>query len=102
MKSQSESSLLSGVRSKGEKILELDGTVTTQPVLEHIGISTWPGRLILTDHSLYFEAIKVVSFDTPKRYSLSDDLKQVIKPELTGPWGTRLFDKAVSYKSISL
>ncbi|KAG7599859.1 hypothetical protein ISN44_As06g040260 [Arabidopsis suecica] len=102
MKSQSESSLLSGVRSKGEKILEIDGTVTTQPVLEHIGISTWPGRLILTDHSLYFEAIKVVSFDTPKRYSLSEDLKQVIKPELTGPWGTRLFDKAVSYKSISL
>ncbi|ESQ30637.1 hypothetical protein EUTSA_v10011279mg [Eutrema salsugineum] len=102
MKSQSESSLLSGVRSKGEKILEIDGTVTTQPVLEHIGISTWPGRLILTDRSLYFEAIKVVSFDTPKRYSLSEDLKQVIKPELTGPWGTRLFDKAVSYKSISL
>ncbi|CAL9218162.1 unnamed protein product [Arabidopsis halleri] len=102
MKSQSESSLLSGVRSKGEKILEVDGTVTTQPVLEHIGISTWPGRLILTDHSLYFEAIKVVSFDKPKRYSLSEDLKQVIKPELTGPWGTRLFDKAVSYKSISL
>ncbi|KAH0879397.1 hypothetical protein HID58_066791 [Brassica napus] len=102
MKSQSESSLLSYVRSKGQKILEIDGTVTTQPVLEHIGMSTWPGRLILTDHALYFEAIKVVSFDTPKRYSLSEDLKQVIKPELTGPWGTRLFDKAVSYKSISL
>ncbi|KAJ4896560.1 hypothetical protein Rs2_23354 [Raphanus sativus] len=102
MKSQSESSLLSGVRSKGEKILEIDGTVTTQPVLEHIGMSTWPGRLILTDHTLYFEAIKVVSFDTPKRYSLSEDLKQVVKPELTGPWGTRLFDKAVSYKSVSL
>ncbi|KAL1209189.1 hypothetical protein V5N11_015942 [Cardamine amara subsp. amara] len=102
MKSQTESSLLSSVRSRGEKILEIDGTVTTQPVLEHIGISAWPGRLILTDHSLYFEAIKVVSFDTPKRYSLSEDLKQVIKPELTGPWGTRLFDKAVSYKSISL
>ncbi|CAN8321063.1 unnamed protein product [Cochlearia groenlandica] len=102
MKSQSESSLLSGVRTKGEKILEIDGTVTTQPVLEHIGISAWPGRLILTNHSLYFEAIKVVSFDTPKRYSLSEDIKQVIKPELTGPWGTRLFDKAVSYKSISL
>ncbi|KAJ0229403.1 Heat-inducible transcription repressor [Hirschfeldia incana] len=102
MKSQSESSLLSGFRPKGEKILEIDGTVTTQPVLEHIGMSTWPGRLILTDHALYFEAIKVVSFDTPKRYSLSEDLKQVVKPELTGPWGTRLFDKAVSYKSISL
>jgi hypothetical protein len=102
MRTQSESSLLSGVRSKREKILEIDGTVTTQPVLEHVGISTWPGRLILTDHSLYFEALKVVSYDTPKRYHLSEDLKQIIKPELTGPWGTRLFDKAVSYQSISL
>ncbi|XWS60955.1 hypothetical protein CRYUN_Cryun07bG0083500 [Craigia yunnanensis] len=103
MKSQSESSLLSAVRSsRGEKILEVDGTVTTQPVLEHVGISTWPGRLILTDHALYFEALRVVSYDKPKRYDLSDDLKQIVKPELTGPWGTRLFDKAVLYKSISL
>lgn len=47
MKSQSESSLLSAVRqSRGEKILEVDGTVTTQPVLEHVGVSTWPGKLI--------------------------------------------------------
>ena len=47
MKTQSDSSLLSSVRSsKGEKILEVDGTVTTQPVLEHVGISTWPGRLM--------------------------------------------------------
>ncbi|KAL4362335.1 hypothetical protein GQ457_04G012310 [Hibiscus cannabinus] len=103
MKSQTESSLLSVVRaSRGEKILEVDGTVTTQPVLEHVGVSTWPGRLILTDHALYFEALKVVSYDKPKRYDLSDDLKQIVKPELTGPWGTRLFDKAVLYKSISL
>ncbi|XVF12306.1 hypothetical protein REPUB_Repub08aG0104700 [Reevesia pubescens] len=103
MKSLSESSLLSVVRSsRGEKILEVDGTVTTQPVLEHVGISTWPGRLILTDHALYFEALRVVSYDKPKRYDLSDDLKQIVKPELTGPWGTRLFDKAVLYKSISL
>ncbi|TYJ22176.1 hypothetical protein E1A91_A08G108700v1 [Gossypium mustelinum] len=103
MKSQSESSLLSAVRStRGEKILEVDGTVTTQPVLEHVGISTWPGRLILTDHALYFEALRVVSYDKPKSYDLSDDLKQTVKPELTGPWGTRLFDKAVLYKSISL
>ncbi|XP_052491173.1 uncharacterized protein LOC105791087 isoform X2 [Gossypium raimondii] len=87
---------------RGEKILEVDGTVTTQPVLEHVGISTWPGRLILTDHALYFEALRVVSYDKPKRYDLSDDLNQTVKPELTGPWGTRLFDKAVLYKSISL
>ncbi|KAL5748888.1 hypothetical protein ACOSQ2_026185 [Xanthoceras sorbifolium] len=103
MKTQSESSILSAVRStKGERILEMDGTVTTQPVLEHVGISTWPGRLTLTDHALYFEALRVVSYDKAKRYDLSDDLKQIVKPELTGPWGTRLFDKAVLYKSISL
>ncbi|KAH1234177.1 hypothetical protein AAZX31_09G166300 [Glycine max] len=103
MKSNSESSLLAAVRSsKGEKILEVDGTVTTQPVLEHVGISTWPGRLILTDHALHFEALRVVSYDKPKRYDLSEDLKQVVKPELTGPWGTRLFDKAVFYSSSSL
>ncbi|KAK4280800.1 hypothetical protein QN277_012374 [Acacia crassicarpa] len=103
MKNNSESSLLSSVRSsRDEKILEVDGTVTTQPVLEHVGISTWPGRLILTDHALYLEAHRVVSYDKPKRYDLSDDLKQVVKPELTGPWGTRLFDKAVFYSSESL
>lgn len=101
-KTQSESSLLSSLRSRGEKILEVDGTVTTQPVLQHVGISTWPGRLVLTDHALYFEALRVVSYDKAAIYDLSDDLKQVVKPELTGPWGTRLFDKAVLYKSISL
>lgn len=47
MKTQSESSLLSSSRSsRGENILEVDGTVTTQPVLEHVGISAWPGRLM--------------------------------------------------------
>lgn len=103
LRAQSESSLLSPFRAaRGEKIIEVDGTVTTQPVLQHVGISTWPGRLVLTDHALYFEALRMVSFDKAKRYDLSDDLKQVVKPELTGPWGTRLFDKAVLYKSISL
>ncbi|KAH9722745.1 Heat-inducible transcription repressor [Citrus sinensis] len=103
MKTQSESSILSAIRSsRGEKILEVDGTVTTQPVLEHVGISTWPGRLTLTDHALYFEAHRVVSYEKAKIYDLAEDLKQVVKPELTGPWGTRLFDKAVFYKSVSL
>ncbi|KAK9277885.1 hypothetical protein L1049_027442 [Liquidambar formosana] len=103
LKTQSDSSLLSILRlSRGEKILEVDGTVTTQPVLQHVGISTWPGRLTLTDHALYFEPLRVVSYDKAKIYDLSDDLKQFVKPELTGPWGTRLFDKAVLYKSISL
>lgn len=103
MRSNSDSSLLSALRSsRGEKILEVDGTVTTQPVLEHVGLSAWPGRLILTDHALYFEALLVVKYDKPKKYDLADDLKQVIKPEMTGRLGTRLFDKAVFYNSASL
>ncbi|KAK1440317.1 hypothetical protein QVD17_06142 [Tagetes erecta] len=103
LKSHSESSLLLTQRSgRGERVLEVDGTVTTQPVLQHLGTSTWPGRLTLTDHALYFEALRVVSYDKPTLYELADDLKQVVKAELTGPWGSRLFDKAVLYKSSSL
>lgn len=60
------------------------------------------GRLILTDHALYFEALHVVKYDKPKKYDLSEDLKQVVKPDMTGPLGTRLFDKAVFYNSASL
>ncbi|KAL8111071.1 hypothetical protein AgCh_026719 [Apium graveolens] len=103
LKSQTESSLLSALRSaREEKILEIDGTVTSQPVLQHLGISAWPGRLILTDHALYFEAHRVVSYDKANIYDLSKNLKQIVKTELTGPWGTRLFDKGISYKSNSL
>nr|GMC51537.1 Dol-P-Man:Man(7)GlcNAc(2)-PP-Dol alpha-1,6-mannosyltransferase [Ipomoea batatas] len=47
LKGNSESSHLSSLRSaRGEKILELEGTVTTQPVLQHVGISTWPGMFL--------------------------------------------------------
>lgn len=60
------------------------------------------GRLTLTDHALYFEEHRVVSYDKAKLYDLAEDLQQVVKPELTGPWGTRLFDKAVFYKSLTL
>lgn len=67
-----------------------------------IGFSLNAGRLTLTDHALYFEALKVMTYDKAKVYDLADDLKQVIRPELTGPWGSRLFDKAVMYKSASL
>ncbi|KAF3788844.1 hypothetical protein EJ110_NYTH20179 [Nymphaea thermarum] len=97
VKSQSESSLIFTPRAaRKERIIEVDGTVTTQPVLQHVG------RLILTDYALYFEPLRVVSYDKAKKYDLSEDLKQVVKPELTGPWGTRLFDKAVLYSSMSL
>lgn len=59
------------------------------------------GRLTLTTHALYFESLGV-GYDKAVRYDLATDLKQVIKGDLTGPLGARLFDKAVMYKSISL
>ncbi|CAI9097079.1 OLC1v1033384C1 [Oldenlandia corymbosa var. corymbosa] len=86
---------------EGEIILDVDGTVPTQPVLQHIGRSAWPGRLTLTNYALYFEP-GIGIYDKAVRYDLATDTKQVIKPELTGPLGARLFDKAVMYKSTSM
>lgn len=59
------------------------------------------GRLTLTNYALYFES-GVGLYDKAVRYDLATDMKQVIKPELTGPLGARLFDKAVMYKSTSM
>ncbi|KAM4121275.1 hypothetical protein ACJW30_03G195600 [Castanea mollissima] len=87
--------------SEGEIVIDVDGTVPTQPVLQHIGISAWPGRLTLTNYALYFES-GVGLYDKAVRYDLATDMKQVIKPKLTGPLGARLFDKAVMYKSTSI
>lgn len=84
---------------EGEIVLDIDGSVPTQPVLQHVGISAWPGRLTLTTNAFYFESLGVGLYDKAVRYDLSKDLKQVIKPELTGPLGARLFDKAVLYRS---
>ncbi|KAI5083423.1 hypothetical protein GOP47_0003166 [Adiantum capillus-veneris] len=100
MKNQSLSSHLSKFQLvKGETLVELEGTVTTPPVLQHAGVSTWPGRLTLTDHALYFEPIGVGSYDNPKKFDFSDDSRHLVRPELTGPWGARLFDKAILCKS---
>ncbi|KAL6550844.1 hypothetical protein OROMI_021332 [Orobanche minor] len=84
-----------------EFIIDVDGTVPTQPVLQHIGMSAWPGRLTLTNYALYFEA-GVGLYDKAVRYDLATEVKQVIRPELTGPLGARIFDKAVMYKSASI
>ncbi|XVE49682.1 hypothetical protein DITRI_Ditri01bG0100800 [Diplodiscus trichospermus] len=88
--------------SEVEIILDVEGAVPTQPVLQHVGISAWPGRLTLTNFALYFESLGVGVYDKSLRYDLATDLKQVIKPELTGPLGARLFDKAVMYKSTTV
>ncbi|KAL3651197.1 hypothetical protein CASFOL_004199 [Castilleja foliolosa] len=87
--------------AEDEVIVDIDGTVPTQPVLQHIGMSAWPGRLTLTNYALYFEP-GVGLYDKAVRYDLATEMKQVIKPELTGPLGARLFDKAVMYKSTSI
>jgi len=30
-----------------EIVLDIDGTIPTQPVLQHIGIAAWPGELFI-------------------------------------------------------
>ncbi|EOA20047.1 hypothetical protein CARUB_v10000319mg [Capsella rubella] len=84
--------------TKGEIVLDMDGANPVLPVLKHVGISAWPGKLTLTNCALYFDSMG--GGDKPMRYDLTEDTKQVIKPELTGPLGARIFDKAIMYKSI--
>nr|XP_051193624.1 uncharacterized protein LOC127306966 isoform X1 [Lolium perenne] len=86
----------------GECILAVEGDRPIHPVLQHIGISAWPGTLILTTHALYFQSIRVGYGDKIVKYDLSTDSNQVIKRDFTGPLGVRLFDKAMMYKSSTL
>lgn len=86
----------------GECILAVEGDRPIYPVLQHIGISAWPGTLILTTHALYFQSIRVGYGDKIVKYDLAKDSNQVIKRDFTGPLGVRLFDKAVMYKSNTL
>lgn len=55
----------------------------------------------MTNCALYFEP-GVGLYDKAVKYDLATDMKQTIKPELTGPLGARLFDKAVMYKSMAM
>ncbi|KAJ7568943.1 hypothetical protein O6H91_01G054100 [Diphasiastrum complanatum] len=103
MKTLKTPSLVSSLNlEKGEMIIDIDGTVTTQPVLQHISVSSWPGRLTLTDRALYFEATGIVSYDKAQKFDLSADSGHSVKPDLSGPWGARLFDKAIMYRSTTL
>ncbi|KAI0488183.1 hypothetical protein KFK09_028010 [Dendrobium nobile] len=60
------------------------------------------GRLTLTNYALYFESLGVGSYDKAVVYDLAMDSEQIVKPELTGPLGARLFDKAILYKSTNV
>ncbi|KAK3154719.1 hypothetical protein QOZ80_2BG0194300 [Eleusine coracana subsp. coracana] len=103
VKSIMQSPLSSGFHlDAGECILAIEGDRPIHPVLQHIGIAAWPGRLVLTTHALYFQSIRVGYGDKIVKYDLATDSNQVIKRDLTGPLGVRLFDKAVMYKSSTL
>ncbi|XP_075104534.1 uncharacterized protein LOC107821698 isoform X2 [Nicotiana tabacum] len=85
-----------------EFILHVEGTATSQRVVRHIGGTSWPGRLTLTNYALYFEASGVLSYKDAIKLDLYKDTKQSVKPAATGPWGAPLFDKAIVYESSEL
>ncbi|KAJ1409103.1 hypothetical protein SESBI_22994 [Sesbania bispinosa] len=80
-----------------EYILHVDGIASAQRVVRHIGTTSWPGRLTLTNYSLYFEASGVIKYDDALKIDLSKDVEQSVKPTATGPWGAQLFDKAIKH-----
>ncbi|XP_008244124.1 PREDICTED: uncharacterized protein LOC103342292 [Prunus mume] len=85
-----------------EFILHVEGTASTQRVVRHIGGTSWPGRLTLTNYALYFEASGVITYEDALKIDLSKDMEQSVKPAATGPWGAPLFDKAIVYESPDL
>ncbi|XP_020207110.1 uncharacterized protein LOC109792139 [Cajanus cajan] len=88
--------------AEDEYILHVDGTASTQRVVRHIGSTSWPGRLTLTNYSLYFEASGVIKYDDAIKIDLSKNVEQSVKPVATGPWGAQLYDKAIVYDSTDL
>ncbi|XP_039684090.1 uncharacterized protein [Medicago truncatula] len=93
----------SGVElEEDEYILHVEGTASSQRVVRHIGTTSWPGRLTLTNYSLYFEASGVIKYDDAVKIDLSKDVEQTVKPTATGPWGAQLFDKAIVIESTDL
>ncbi|KAM7500007.1 hypothetical protein LguiA_024421 [Lonicera macranthoides] len=85
-----------------EFILHVEGTASTQRVVRHIGGTSWPGRLTLTNYTLYFEASGALSYEDAIKLELSKDIEQTVKPAATGPFGAPIFDKAIIYESSDL
>ncbi|OWM91188.1 hypothetical protein CDL15_Pgr000131 [Punica granatum] len=88
--------------AEDEFILHVEGTLSSQRVVWHIGSSSWPGRLTLTNYALYFEASGVINYEDAVKIDLSKDKEGTVKPAATGPWGAPLFDKAMAYESSEL
>ncbi|KAK2638279.1 hypothetical protein Ddye_026074 [Dipteronia dyeriana] len=85
-----------------EYILHVEGTASSQRVVRHIGKTSWPGRLTLTNYALYFEASGAITYEDAIKIDLSKDIEHSFKPTATGPWGAPLFDKAIVYESPEL
>ncbi|XP_062113593.1 uncharacterized protein LOC133824653 [Humulus lupulus] len=85
-----------------EFILHVEGTASSNRVIRHIGGTSWPGRLTLTNYALYFEASGVITYEDALKIDFSKDIEQSVKPIATGPWGAPLFDKAIVYESSEL
>ncbi|XP_078436380.1 argH (DUF639) [Wolffia australiana] len=89
--------------AEDEFILHVEGTARTQRVIRHIGSTSWPGRLTLTNHALYFEASGTISYENAVKIDLSEaGVDHLLRPGSTGPWGAPLFDKAMIYESSKL
>ncbi|CAL4912657.1 unnamed protein product [Urochloa decumbens] len=88
--------------AEDEFILHMEGTAGTQRVVKHIGTSSWPGRVTLTNKALYFEASGTISYDSAIKVDLSDTgIQHQINTASTGPFGVPLFDKAIVFESLS-
>ncbi|MCO5579031.1 hypothetical protein L7F22_032883 [Adiantum nelumboides] len=100
MKEKNERSFLKALpMSEEEHVMEIAGT--SQMVIQHIGSKALTGRLTLTDHCLYFEPSSLVSYKDAIKYDLSLRIDHRVSTELAGPWGSRMFDKAINYQTTS-
>lgn len=80
-----------------EKILCI-GSSKKRPVVKWENNMAWPGKVILTDKALYFEAFDLRGKKDSTRLDLTTDKMQVEKTKV-GPFGVVLFDSAVSISS---
>ncbi|XP_061337151.1 uncharacterized protein LOC133284177 isoform X2 [Gastrolobium bilobum] len=80
-----------------ERILCI-GSNSKRPVLKWENNLAWPGKLTLTDRAIYFEAVGLMGEKRAMRLDLTYDGVQVEKAKV-GPFGSALFDSAVSISS---
>ncbi|KAL9368314.1 hypothetical protein Peur_039513 [Populus x canadensis] len=80
-----------------EKILCI-GSSKKRPVVKWENNMAWPGKVILTDKAIYFEAFDLRGRKDSTRLDLTAKKMQVEKTKV-GPFGVVLFDSAVSISS---